>query len=254
MAGLVEGKVILVSGAGGGIGGATAALLAREGAALVLTDISAEALAGVAEDAVRAGAEVLTVASDVADSASAESVVAAAVARFGRLDGAFNNAGVNGSQVGASGAFLADWSEESFERLMRINLTGVFLAMKAQIRQMLAQGHGAIVNTGSVTCFSGMKATSGYAASKHGVLALTEGAALEYAPTLRVNCVCPGFVDTGMLRYTMSKRGPEILAKIPMGRLAQGADVAETVCWLLSDRAGYVTGAAYPVDGGYLAG
>ena len=250
----LDGKVILISGAGGGIGSAAAKLFASEGASLILTDLSADALKATADAAMVEGADVLAIASDVTDSKSADELVAAAVGKFGRLDGAFNNAGVNGSQVGASGAFLADWSEESFERLMRINLTGLFLAMKAQIRQMMAQGHGAIVNTGSVTCFSGMKATSGYAASKHGVLALTQTAALEYAPTIRVNCVCPGFVDTGMLKYTMSKRGPEILAKIPFERLATGHDIAEMVCWLMSDRAAYVTGAAYPVDGGYLAG
>jgi NAD(P)-dependent dehydrogenase (short-subunit alcohol dehydrogenase family) len=250
---LLENKTALITGAAGGIGRQAAITFAREGARVAVSDISGKALAGVVEEIKAAGGEAIAIVADVTRAKEVRAMVRGVVDAYGRLDCAFNNAGVNGSQVGASGALTAEWSEESFDKLIAVNLKGVWLCMKAEIEQMLAQGGGSIVNTASLTSIVGLEATSIYAASKHGVLGLAQTAALEYAPIIRFNCVCPGFVDTEMLKYTMSRRGPEILAKIPFGRLASTRDVAEMVCWLSSDRASYVTGGAFPVDGGYLA-
>ncbi|MCB1741069.1 MAG: glucose 1-dehydrogenase [Gammaproteobacteria bacterium] len=254
MTGMLDGKVALITGGGGGIGRATALTFAREGAQVVVADIDAEAVNETARLLRDTGAQATAVVADMASADDIESMVAATIAAYGRLDCAFNNAGLTGSQVGAGGKLTAQWSEESFDRIVQVNLKGVWLCMKAEIDRMLAQGAGSIVNTASLAGLSGFRTTAGYAASKHGIVGLTKTAAIEYAPTIRVNCVCPGFIDTDMLRDTMLRRGPDILARIPFGELGHAADIAEMVCWLSSDRARYVSGATHTVDGAYMAG
>jgi NAD(P)-dependent dehydrogenase (short-subunit alcohol dehydrogenase family) len=254
MAGMLDGKAALITGAGRGIGRATALTFAREGARVVAADVSSDGVKETVSLIQRAGGQATAVVADMTRPAEIAAMVASAVETHGRLDCAFNNAGITGSQVGAGGKLTAEWSEEAFDRIIQVNLKGVWLCMKAELEQMVRQGGGSIVNTASLAGLTGFKTTSGYAASKHGVVGLTRTAALEYAPGIRVNCVCPGFVDTDMLRDTMARRGGEILARVPFGELARPDDIAEMVCWLSSDRARYVSGAVFTVDGAYMAG
>ena len=206
-----------------------------------------------AQAARAAGAQAVAVQVDVANSASVQAMVAAAVAQFGRLDAAFNNAGVE-----LEAAATADADEDLFDRSIAVNLRGVFLCMKYQIRQMLAQGGGgAIVNTASVAGLVGAATMPAYTASKHGVVGLTKAAALEYARRgIRVNAVCPGVVRTAMTERAVAQR-PERAAYIdklhPMGRIAEPAEIAATALWLCSPAASFVTGQSLAVDGGMLA-
>lgn len=245
--GLVEGKVALVTGAARGIGRATARLFAREGARVVLGDRLEEGEA-VAEAIRRGGGEAVFVRADVTREPEVEALVGEAVERFGRLDCAHNNAGITGGM-----GPVQDLRLEDFERTLRVNLLGVFLCLKHELRVMQRQGAGAVVNTSSG---SGLIATPGlapYCASKHGVLGLTKTAALENARTgVRVNAVLPGSIDTPMLRAAMdSSPGMEKLIRgsIPSGRLGTPEEVAEAVVWLCSDRASLVSGASLLVDG-----
>jgi NAD(P)-dependent dehydrogenase (short-subunit alcohol dehydrogenase family) len=174
---------------------------------------------------------------------------------YGRIDCAFNNAGIAGYQVDASGKKTADWSEEAFDRMIAVNLKGVWLCMRAEIRQILSQkSGGSIVNTGSVAGLVGLQTSSAYVAAKHGVLGLTKTAALEYADNgIRVNAVCPGYIKTKMTEDAMKRRGDQIMAQIPAKRMGDPEEIAEMVVWLCSERASYVTGACYNVDGGWMA-
>lgn len=149
---------------------------------------------------------------------------------------------------------MAEWDEEAFDRAIAVNLKGVWLCLRAQLPQMLAQGSGAIVNTASLAGLSGFKTTAGYSAAKHGVVGLTKTAAIEYAPTVRINAVCPGYTDTDLMKDAKRRSGDTIMARIPTARLAQPQEIAEMAVWLLSDRASYATGGEFVVDGGYLAG
>ena len=176
------------------------------------------------------------------------------LASFGRLDCAFNNAGIAGYQVGAAGKKTADWSEESFDRMIAVNLKGVWLCMRGELEQMMKQGGGAIVSTASIAGLVGIQTSSAYVASKHGVIGLTKTAAIEYAQNnIRVNSVCPGYIETDMTKDTMARRGEQILAGVPFKRMGKAEEIAEMVCWLCSDRSSYVTGANYNVDGGVIA-
>lgn len=181
-------------------------------------------------------------------------MVARTVDAFGRLDCAFNNAGIAGYQVNAAGAKTADWSEEAFDRMIAVNLKGVWLAMRAELEVMQTQGAGAIVNTASIAGLVGLPTSSAYVAAKHGVVGLTKTAAIEYATNgIRVNSVCPGYIETDMTKEVMTRRGEEILRTTAARRMGTAQEIAEMVCWLCSDRASYVTGANYNVDGGYVA-
>jgi NAD(P)-dependent dehydrogenase (short-subunit alcohol dehydrogenase family) len=190
----------------------------------------------------------------VTQDADVRAMTAAVTSTYGRLDCAFNNAGIAGWQVDAAGKKTAEWSEEAFDRMIAVNLKGVWLCMRHELPQMQAQGGGAIVNTGSIAGLIGLPTSSAYVAAKHGVLGLTKTAALEYAEAnIRVNAVCPGFIKTRMTEDTMRRRGEAILSQVPFRRMGNPEEIAEMVVWLCSDRASYVSGAAYNVDGGWMA-
>jgi NAD(P)-dependent dehydrogenase (short-subunit alcohol dehydrogenase family) len=196
----------------------------------------------------------MSIAGDVTRPDQVAAMVAGAVKAYGRLDCAFNNAGVAGYQVNAAGKKTADWSEEAFDRMIAINLKGVWLCMRAELEQMVKQGGGAIVNTASIAGLIGLPTSSIYVAAKHGVVGLTKTAAIEYAQQgVRVNSVCPGYIETEMTREVMSRRGAQILSMVPFNRMGTADEIAEMVCWLCSDRASFVSGANYNVDGGYMA-
>jgi len=254
MARIVEGKVALVTGGGGGIGRASALAFAREGARVAVADFAADTARDTVALINDAGGQAITLTGDVTRAKDVRAMLDDIVAAYGRLDCAFNNAGIAPYQVEASGKKTADWSEDSFDRMIAVNLKGVWLCMKEEIRLMQSQGGGAIVNTGSIAGLIGLVTSSAYVAAKHGVIGLTKTAALEYAEAkIRVNAVCPGFIQTRMTEDTMRRRGEQILAQIPSHRMGKPEEIAEMVVWLCSDRASYVTGAAYNVDGGWMA-
>jgi NAD(P)-dependent dehydrogenase (short-subunit alcohol dehydrogenase family) len=254
MAGLLDGKAALITGAGGGIGRATALVFAREGARVAVADIMAEAAQETVALINTAGGQAMSLTGEVASDAAVKALVGSVVAAYGRLDCAFNNAGIAGWQVDAAGKKTAEWSEEAFDRMIAVNLKGVWLCMKHEIVQMLAQGGGAIVNTGSIAGLAGLPTSSAYVAAKHGVVGLTKTAAIEYAEAgIRINAVCPGYIKTRMTEEVMNRRGTAILTQTPMQRMGGPEEIAEMVVWLCSDRASYVTGAAYNVDGGWMA-
>lgn len=252
MAVLLDGKVALITGAGSGIGRATALIFAREGAKLMLSDIAAEGGDETLRMVKQLGAEALFVRTDVSKLAEVEALIGQVISTWGRIDCAFNNAGIDG-RMGK----LDECTEENWHRTLAVNLTGVFFCMKAEIPHMLRQGGGAIVNTASVAGLTGSPGLPAYVASKHGVVGLTRAAALEYGrEKIRVNCVCPGPIRTPMLGRLLTGR-PEMEQRFasaePLKRLGEPAEIGEAVAWLCSDAASYVTGHAMPVDGGYMA-
>jgi len=253
MVGMLDGKVALITGAARGIGRGTALLFAREGARVAVADLSADGVRETAELIVKAGGKATAIVVDVSKSADVVAMMTATLDAYGRLDCAFNNAGINGSLAGVRGKLTADWPEETFDRLIQVNLRGTWLCMKAELQQMVEQGSGSIVNTASLAGLTGFVSTAAYAASKHGVVGLTKTAAIEYAPKIRVNCVCPGWINTDMTAQIIAQRGPELLARVRFREVGQPQDVAEMVCWLSSERARYVAGGAFTVDGGYMA-
>jgi NAD(P)-dependent dehydrogenase (short-subunit alcohol dehydrogenase family) len=254
MAGLLDGKSALITGGGGGIGRATSLAFAREGARVAVADAAVAAAQETVAQINAAGGQAISLTGDVTSASAVEAMVKAAVTAFGRLDCAFNNAGIAGFQVDASGKKTAEWSEESFDRMIAVNLKGVWLCMKHELPQMQAQGGGAIVNTASIAGLIGLPTSSAYVAAKHGVIGLTKTAALEYAEDkIRVNAVCPGYIETKMTEDTMRRRGEQLMAMVPFHRMGKPEEIAEMVVWLCSDRASYVSGAAYNVDGGYMA-
>ena len=252
MSGSLVGKVALVTGASSGIGRASALAFAREGAKVVVVDVTVEGGQETVRLIRRAGGEALFVEADVSRALEVESLVRQAVATYGRLDCAHNNAGVEGQA-----AFTADDTEANWDRVLAVNLRGVWLCMKYEIRQMLAQGGGVIVNTASGAGLIGIRGGGAYVASKHGVVGLTKTAALEYAKSgIRVNAVCPGVIQTPMVGRIMRRhpRAAETMAAAhPIGRTGKPEEIAEAVVWLCSDVASFVTGHAMAVDGGYVA-
>ncbi len=249
MAGLVEGKVALVTGGGSGIGRQACLVFSREGARVVVCDVALEGGEETVSQIEQAGGQATFIKADVAQTAAVEALVAKTVETYGRLDCAYNNAGIAGQT-----ARVADDTGQNWDRILSINLKGVWLCLKYEIAHMLKQGGGAIVNTASDAGLIGLRRAGAYVASKHGVVGLTKTAALEYAKSnIRVNAVCPGPIDTPMLRGSSERVIDAMAAAQPNGRLGQPQEIAEAVVWLCSNAASFVTGHPMPVDGGYIA-
>jgi NAD(P)-dependent dehydrogenase (short-subunit alcohol dehydrogenase family) len=249
-----SGKVALVTGGASGIGRACAQLFASEGASVVVSDVALEGGHETVRLIEEDGGEAFFVEADVSKAAQVEALVGGTVEAYGHLDYAFNNAGIEGRMA----TNTADYLEEDWDRVIAVNLKGVWLCMKHEIAHMLRRGGGSIVNNSSVEGLVGLQGTSAYAASKHGVVGLTKTAALEYAQSgIRVNAVCPGLIRTPMVeRYTGGDAETEAQwAAIfePVGRMGSSEEVAEAVVWLCSEAASFVTGHAMAVDGGFLA-
>lgn len=250
----IAGRSILITGAASGIGRETALLMAEHGASLTLCDLEDMALSEVLQEVESRGGRGQLVRCDVTDSQEVESAVACATRSFGALDAAFNCAGISTTSAGAS-APVADIAPEGWKRVLDVNLTGVWNCMRFELAVMQRQGHGSIVNAASIAGLVALRQSGAYVAAKHAVVGLTRTAALEYASMgIRVNAVCPGFVDTPMLQGLQTSRGTGLTANVPAGRLAQPGEIAAAVIWLCSDASSFVNGAVLPVDGGYTAG
>ncbi|MDP3833075.1 MAG: SDR family oxidoreductase [Hydrogenophaga sp.] len=248
---MLKNKVVLITGAGSGIGRAVALVCAREGASLLLSDIDEAGTEATAALVREVGNEALVVLADVGVATDCQMLVERCCAHFGRLDVACNNAGISGPSLNT-----ADYPVDDWNHVIQVNLSGVFYGMKYQIEAMLRTGGGAIVNVASILGAVGFATAPAYAAAKHGVVGLTHTAALEYsAQGVRVNAVGPGFIRTPMIEALDNDEATHamLVAAHPMGRLGEAEEVAELVVWLASARASFVTGAYYPVDGGYLA-
>lgn len=252
MADLLKDKVALITGGSSGIGRATALACAREGAKVAVADIVVAGGEETAQLVKAAGGEAIFIKADMTKAADLEAMVNTVVETYGRLDCAHNNAGIEGA-LGKT----ANYEEAEWDKVIAIDLTGVWLCMKYEIPAMLKNGAGAIVNTASAAGLLGVPNMPAYAASKHGVVGLTKTAALEYAKAgIRVNCVCPGIIQTPMVSRLTGER-PGMFDKIataePIGRVGQPEEIAESVVWLCSDLASFVTGHAMSVDGGIVA-
>ena len=247
-----EGKVALVTGAASGLGLATAKAFAESGASVALADWNETAARSAADELAVQGHEAIAIGCDVADDAQVEAMVKQTVAAFGRLDAAYNNAGVQNVL-----AETADTTREDYDRVMGINLRGEWICMKFELQQMREQGSGAIVNCSSLGGLVGGAERGIYHAAKHGVLGFTKSAALEYAARgIRINAICPGLIWTPMADQMVASGQGEALEamekSIPMGRVGRPEEIAHAVLWLCSDAASYVTGQSISVDGGFV--
>ena len=244
------GKAALVTGAGKGMGLATAKAFAKAGAAVMLADINEDSAFKAADELSKAGHKAIGMRCDVADEAQVKAVVEKTVASFGRLDAAYNNAGIQSLVTNT-----ADLTSEEWDRVFSVNLRGVFLCMKYELTQMREQGSGAIVNCSSIGGLIGLPGRAAYHAAKHGVLGLTKSAALEYAPRgIRINAVCPGTIRTPMVEdmFASGDLSEEDVVKLaPINRLGEAPEIADAVLWLCSPMSTYVIGQSVAVDGGY---
>jgi NAD(P)-dependent dehydrogenase (short-subunit alcohol dehydrogenase family) len=253
MASLLESKAAVITGAGSGIGRASALAFAREGARVVVSDIVSESGNETVNLIKQAGGEAIFIRCDVAQPQEIAALIHGTVETYGRLDCAVNNAGIAGVQ-----ATTADYPLENWQKVININLTAPWLCMKYELAQMVKQGMGAIVNMASILGTTGFAQSGAYVAAKHGLVGATRTAALEYAKSgIRVNAVCPGFIETPLLQQTEVGSNAQILQFIanlhPIGRLGTPEEIANMVLWLCSDAASFVTGATMIVDGGYTA-
>ncbi len=244
---MLRDKVVFVTGGSSGIGKATALEFAKHGAHLVLADIDIAGGEDTAEHLRKLGTEAIFVRTDVSQESDVAEAIALVITKFGRLDMAFNNAGI----IHRGG--LEDCSEKEWDMVMNVNLKGIWLCMKHEVPHMLRQGGGVIVNTASTYGLIGAIGVSSYVASKHGIIGLTKAAALEYGPrNIRVNAICPSATRTPLLLLDGDK---EVMwaERHPLGRVAMPGEIAQAVVWLCSDAASFVTGLALPVDGGFLS-
>lgn len=245
----MKNKTVIITGAASGIGKATAVLFAGQGANVVISDLQEAEGKATTESIITAGGKATFFKTDVAKPEEMEALVAFAVKTYGRLDVAINNAGIGGEQN-----LIADMSIEGWKKVIDTNLNSLFYGMKYQIPAMLKNGGGSIVNISSILGAVGFTNAAGYSAAKHGVVGLTQTAALEYsAQNIRINAVAPGFIETPMLNALDAEMKKQIVVLHPIGRLGKSEEVAELIFWLSSDKSSFVTGGYYPVDGGYLA-
>jgi NAD(P)-dependent dehydrogenase (short-subunit alcohol dehydrogenase family) len=245
----LQNKVAIVTGAGSGIGMAAAFLLAKEGAKVVVSDINEEHGKQAVAELTKSGAEALFVRADSSKPEDNERLVKETVGRFGSLDIAVNNAGIGGP-FSPTGEYPID----GWQKVIGINLSGVFYGMRYQIPAMLSKG-GSIINVASILGQAGTKGSPAYVAAKHGVVGLTKAAALEYADKkIRINSIGPGYINTPLIMNSLDDATRQALVGLhPMGRLGESDEVAELIVWLASDKASFVTGSYYNIDGGYLA-
>ncbi|QED37979.1 glucose 1-dehydrogenase [Antarcticibacterium arcticum] len=245
----LEGKVALITGAGSGIGEGTAILFAKEGAKLVLSDINEEAGNKVLVEIKENGGEAVFIKADTSVAEDSEKSVEVALKTFGRLDIAVNNAGIGGAMAPVGEYGIDDW-----DKVIAINLSGVFYGMRYQIPAMLKNVSGSIINVASILGNVGLAKSAAYVAAKHGVVGLTKSAAIEYSSKgIRVNSVGPGFIKTPLLEQLEKEQLDQIIALHPIGRLGEVNEVAQLFLWLASERSSFATGTYYPIDGGYLA-
>lgn len=242
-------KTVIITGAASGIGKATAELFARYGANVVISDIQEEAGKATTESIKSAGGKASFLKVDVSSPEEMEALVNFAVNTYGKLDIAINNAGIGGELNP-----VADMSIEGWQKVIGINLNSLFYGMKYQIQAMLKNGSGSIVNISSILGSVGFAGSAGYTAAKHGIVGLTQAAAIEYsARGIRINAVGPGFIDTPLLNALDTEMKKQLVALHPIGRLGKSEEVAELIYWLGSDKSSFATGSYYPIDGGYLA-
>lgn len=246
----LEGKVALITGSGSGIGKSTAFLFAREGAKIVVTDVNEEHGNAVVKEIKDNGGEAIFIKADTSKATDSETSVNEAIAAFGRLDIAVNNAGVGGAS-----APVGEYPVDSWDKVIQINLSGVFYGLRYQIPAIeKTAGKGSIINVASILGQVGFANSSAYVAAKHGVVGLTKNAAIEYAKKgIRVNSVGPGFIKTPLLEAMNKEQYDALTALHPIGRLGEPEEVAELLLWLASDKSSFVTGSYYAVDGGYLS-
>ncbi len=251
---ILFGKTALITGGGSGIGRAACLIFSREGAAVCVVDRNGEMAEKTVAEIVSNGGRAIAIEADVSDEAQVQSMVEQAVRSFDRLDCCFNNAGIGTTENNSAQKLVSEIDLSDWQRMIAVNLTGVFLCLKYQLPQMCDRG-GSIVNTSSIAGLTALFGGAAYVASKHGVAGLTKSAAIEYGHLgIRVNAVCPGHVLTPLIRKTSEQKKELLLKRNPMNRYGTAEEIAELAVWLSSSRASFINGATFTADGGRLAG